>query len=312
MAQMQGTAGGSARKEAVDSVVRRLSPPTPPTKYATAPPDPTQVLPGGWAWAVVLALAGMSFLALITYDYKWMAIWGGLSALAFIGLAIAQQFNTREVPLDPMEAYPEYAAEVNKIRSLVEIDFDKVVETGNVAGTLFEGPDQMWAKGAAGEVHTSRLLQQGLDDTYTVWDDLMIYKGDMTVANIDHLVTNERGGIMVDTKVWNQKLEFATTSLGTVIPKESFAAGAVSTCIFEASSLPGTPRAIVFAVGGSSAKQIPNGVKGVDFYYDRFDNDGAALRAPMPVVFVPQSAIAETIKTLDRVLPDGQRIRLSG
>ena len=58
--------------------------------------------------------------------------------------------------------------------------------------------------------------------------------------------------------------------------------------------------------------RIPNGVKGVDFYYDRFDNDGSALRAPMPVVFVPQSAIAETIKTLDRVLPDGQRIRLSG
>lgn len=309
MARTLGDAGGSARNEAIDKVVARLSPPEPETQYRVVSAAGERVLPGGCAWGIVFMFGGLSFLSFITYNFRWMVIWFGVSILAFIVLAVLQRSETRQVPIDPQEAFPEWAQEVATIRGMVERDFDKVVETRKVKGTLFEGDDKMWALGAAGEVRTSRMLAMGLDDTFSLFDDLMIQKNGANTANIDHLITTDRGGIMIDTKVWNQKLVFEQTPLGVIIPKDNFAGGAISTCLYEASFLPGTPRAIVFAVDGSSSRQIPNGLVRVDFYYDRFDTRGAAMRSPIPVFFAPQESVVAVVAALDRELPPGEPIR---
>lgn len=286
----------------MDNAVARLSPPEPKREYRFEP-NSSAVTPTDSGWAAFLIISALVVLS-ITDDYP-LSRTVFLSCAAIVVYAVSTFMHRREtkrVPIDLAESHPEYFQQLEAVKQHVHDDFQKVIDTGKTTGTVFDGEDKTWAIGAAGEIQTSWLIQDGLDDSFLLIDDLEINKNGNVSANIDHLVNSPRGSIMVDTKVWNQKLEFVQTDLGVIIPKTCFASGAVSTCIYEASMLPGTVRAIVFAVRGRAASQLKKPVQ-VNLYHERFDTSNNAKVCPMPVLFVEQSQIAPTIAALDSQLP---------
>lgn len=303
MAKMYGSAAGGAVKQALDSATARLAPPEPPRQYRDELTNPNAVTPSPNGWVFIVLMTWVAFFSVKDGQplFVSVALFATIPVIYWFSVKEHRRETTR-IPIDYAESHPEYAQQLEAVKQRVHDDFQKVLDTGKTKGTVFEGGDQSWASGAAGEIHTSWLLQDGLDDTFEVWEDLEINKNGRTTANIDHLVSTARGSILIDTKVWNRKPEFVQTDLGVIIPKQNFASGAVSTCIYEASLLPGPVRAIVFAVRGAAASKLKQPVQ-VHLYHERFDSSNAAHACPMPVLFIDQAQIAPTIAALDAQLP---------
>lgn len=109
-----------------------------------------------------------------------------------------------------------------------------------------------WAWGALAEERVGRRLE-GLGREYQVAHDVRISGRRGVSANIDHLVSGPRCGlVMVDTKMWKGELtesEGAFDCDGTA-DERRIRARAVQTLRWEASRLPVAPTAIVVAVHG--------------------------------------------------------------
>lgn len=311
MAKVYGSAAGGAINQAMNTAVARLAPPEPEREYRFERYNPNAITPTSNGWVGVCTFGGLAALSYSDDFPLAMTVFLGVAALAVYVLStIGHRHDTKRVPIDFAETHPEYVQQLEAVKKHVRDDFQKVVDTGKTTGTVFDGEAQSWAIGAAGELRTSLLIKDGLDDSYSLFDDLELNKNGSVTANVDHLVNGPRGSTMVDTKVWNQKLEFVQTELGVVIPKSCYASDAVSTCIYEASMLPGTVRAIVFAVRGRAASQLKEPVQ-VGLYYERFDDSNNAKVCPMPVLFVEQAVIAPTIAALDNRLPAAAPIDVS-
>lgn len=193
----------------------------------------------------------------------------------------------------------------SKIRANMFRAYQTLRDGGEINNSPFQGDEISWALGGLAEERTSKKLQEGLSNTYDIIDDIVILnnRGQVT-ANIDHLVLTNKGTIVIDTKVWAKPLVFTQKDGNTWLEKSTNppAWSSVSTCLYEASFLPETPKAIVFAVGGKAGRDLEKYASPIQIthYYERFDDTGNLQPCTTTtVLFVAQSKIVDTIKDLN-------------
>lgn len=195
----------------------------------------------------------------------------------------------------------------SKIRADMFRAYQTLRDGGEINNSPFQGDEISWALGGLAEERTSKKLQEGLSNAYDIIDDIAILntRGQVN-ANIDHLVLANKGSVMVDTKVWAKTLVFTQKDGNTWLEKSSNPAAwsSVSTCLYEASFLPETPKAIVFAVGGKAGRDLEKYASPIRIthYYERFDDTGNLQPCTTTtVLFVAQSKIVDTIKDLNNL-----------
>lgn len=156
--------------------------------------------------------------------------------------------------------------------------------------------------GAACEVTTARdlaSLNRG-----EVYNDIVLRNSDGSVsANIDHLLVIGSTAIMLDSKWWSVAPEFVTDQKGrNMVSAHGPHARAVSTCIYEASFLPHTPRAIVFCVRGKAASEMgrPQVVDSYNEFVPFEDSSRGVKSTPCPVIFAPSGQIKKVVEAVAR------------
>ena len=74
-------------------------------------------------------------------------------------------------------------------------------------------------------------------------------------------------------------------------------ARAVSTCVYEASFLPRTPRAIIFCVRGKAASELgrPQVVQSFNKFVPYEDKPQGVFATPCPVIFTPHDQLKDVV-----------------
>lgn len=156
--------------------------------------------------------------------------------------------------------------------------------------------------GAACEVTTSRdVASMNVGEVY---NDIVLRNQDGSIsANIDHLLVLGSSAIMLDSKWWSAAPEFTTDRRGRrVVSAYGPHARAVSTCVYEASFLPRTPRAIIFCVRGKAASELgrPQVVQAYNKFVPFEDTPQGVFATPCPVIFVPSDQLQEVVSAVAR------------
>lgn len=297
MANMYGHAGRGAVEEAIESAVRRSS-----------PRKPAKATQSGFSKvleAVTAFFAIFSFFSLITGEFTSFFITTTVAIVFYI--INSQKFSQKK---KQKEIDSEYNDIIDNIRAQVVNDYEQY-RSGNrlLDQTGFTDQEKRWIEGAIGEEKTSLYLKNGLDNRFTVIDDIKVKnKGGQASANIDHLVLSEDGMIMVDTKVWNAQLPFVHDDNGrSYIPRSSYYWSSVSTCMYEQSQLPTRVRAIIFAIDGKSKNYLPQQGEYVTHYFNKYPKTGQdeIEQTTIPVFFVKQEDISLAVENLDKKLGRG-------
>ena len=154
--------------------------------------------------------------------------------------------------------------------------------------------------GAACEVTTSRdiaSLNQG-----EVYNDIVLRGRDGSVsANIDHLLVTGSTAIMLDSKWWSAAPDFTNDRRGRrIVSAYGPHARAVSTCVYEASFLPRTPRAIIFCVRGKAARELgrPQVVQSFNKFVPFEDKPQGVFATPCPVIFTPHDQLKDVVNAV--------------
>lgn len=236
----------------------------------------------------------------------FMASWFSTPAVAWsvTGFCLVLSFLTTSRTKVEMED-----ESLAHLEAWIKHDFEFVKNGGSLDETRFDDTEKMWALGGVGEMRTSCYLVKGLPDSFTVVNDITLKKNGTTSANIDHLILHPSGVLMVDTKIWSEAPYAVSSDNGSIIPKESPHWDAVSTCVYEASFLPHTPQAIIFAVGGRGSQRLKNQTLHINKFYDRYTKE--LREAPCPVYFVPQSEISLVVSELSRKLDPSNMLTIS-
>lgn len=292
MANVHGKAGHGAMVQAVESATKRLSPESGKTKPVYGLSKEKDY---SGARKFFLILFGLfTFIGIVPQDWGFVVFNGFITFL--IWATTPNKPITYHKPIDPVD---------NITRDDMYRAYDKLRAGGEMKDSPFRGDEISWALGGLAEERTSKKLEYGLDSSYTVINDISLLDRGTVTANIDHLVLTDKGTIMVDTKVWANSLTFTQKdNKGTWLEKSTnpIAWSSVSTCLYEASFLPETPKSIIFAVGGKAGKDLEKYSSPVQIthYYERFDDTGNLQSCdPVTVLFVAQSKIADTIRELD-------------
>lgn len=289
MANVYGSAGHGAMTQAVNSATRRIS-----SQISTSHKEKqTRVLDPVRKF-IFAALCMFVLIGLISKTWVFVAFSGALALMLW--------FSSPKKPLKAPEKMDE------TVRARVLGEYQKLREGGEVKDSPFQGDEISWALGALAEERTAEKLRFGLNKVFDVIHDIEIFDSRQRVsANIDHLVLSDQGSTMIDTKVWRNPLAFTTTSGDCWLSKEQNPRTwpAVSTCLYEAFQLPVMPRAIIFAVAGQAGRNLEE--QGdfpmqVTKFFERY-GDAALKPCPVPVLFVPQSQVAEAVKWVERSLP---------
>ena len=189
-----------------------------------------------------------------------------------------------------------YADELNK--EMTEL-YNEMTATGNVP--RYVNMDIAGFKlfyGAAAEVTTAYALRT--IPGATVYNDVELRnkRGEMS-ANIDHIAHINEQAIMVDAKWWSKPPMFERDRFGNLaVSSKCSHKRAVSTCLYEASFLPHTPGAIVFAIRGKSADQLAAPAIIVNNYYHFVPTDDypqGIYAVPCPVIFADYRHIANVV-----------------
>lgn len=130
-----------------------------------------------------------------------------------------------------------------------------VVDRAELTGDDFSGPEVPMILGGIGEIMVANHLEHNPAPTTTAIIHGLQIKGftGKTSADIDHLILDKRGAVMVDAKVWGQdpKITKAPDRSGYMLSPQSSYVHTISTCLYEAEQLPGQPAAILLAISGS-------------------------------------------------------------
>lgn len=180
--------------------------------------------------------------------------------------------------------------------------FQTMQATGNVpdyADTTVAGFQPFF--GAACEVSTAKALA-GLPQCQLVNDIAIRRPNGHVTANIDHLACFTDGTyVMVDSKFWSQPPVFEHGPVaGMRVSPTGPHAKSVATCVYEASFLPQTPRAIVFAVRGKAASSLRDPVAVHTYLETDYNGFTQEKRVPCPVIFVASDKIAGVVADLAR------------
>lgn len=300
MAKRYGSVAEGAIDEVVEAVVKRLHPEVYAAQFDRSNDPGPKVAKLLLLFVVVGFIAFIGLLCILTGSWLRWPI--------FIGDAIIFVVGYKSItPHDPqLEKRKKAAMEaaVNDAKRVAGEEFYKI-ENGKIPEpSQLTTDEQRWLTGAWGEIEVSKMLEQGLDDEYSLVEDITIHKNGHESANIDHLTISPRGLLLIDSKVWGDKLKPATTGDFTYLPKNTPYWETVSTCLYEASCLPTRPRAVIMAVGGEAEKRnkLP---MALNAHIDRYDQTGSIMVSPMPTYLVPMSQIAAYVDALDKKLPVG-------
>ena len=156
--------------------------------------------------------------------------------------------------------------------------------------------------GAACEVTTARAVAAlNLGD---VFNDVVLRNSDGSVsANIDHLLSLGTSAIMLDSKWWSTPPRFVTDRQGRrMVSATGPHERAVSTCVYEASFLPRTPRAIIFCIRGKAAREMgaPQVVDSFNKFVPYEKKLQGVLATPCPVIFVPSDQLGDVVSAVAR------------
>lgn len=156
--------------------------------------------------------------------------------------------------------------------------------------------------GAACEVTTARDVA-ALNIGHLYNDVILRGKDGKVSANIDHLLAVGSSTIMLDSKWWSTPPRFVKDRQGRIqVAATSPHKEAVSTCIYEASFLPQTPRAILFCVRGKAAREMgrPHVMESFHRFVPYEDGSQGVEAVPCPVVFVPSGQIKEAVLAVNQ------------
>ena len=292
MANVHGKPGHGAKNQAITVATNRILQQTPNSKTRnTAKTKRTLTA----TRKILLATFTIFIIAgLITSEWPFAFFSALLSLITWV--TAPKQHSRRKDTTDP---------EKNRITSQLHTSYQNLKKGGEIKNSPFEGNEISWVLGALAEERTAEKLQTRLNDTYTIINDInLINQHGKTNANIDHLVLTQTGAIMVDTKVWARPLEFSTRNGDTWLgkdtnPKTWFS---VSTCLYEASQLPTTPRAIIFSVAGKAGKALDTRSEPVQIthYLEKYDHTSDLKPCKIPVFFTSQTNLIGTIKWVER------------
>lgn len=298
MANMHGRAGNGAIEQAINSAVKRSS----PQKLEKA----TQSMFSKVIEAITWIIAIFALATLINGEFKAFFI---LSAIAGVFYLMNSQHFSKSAKQKQIDR--KYNAVIKNIKTQVVHDYDQYRNgEKSLDQTGFTDQEKHWIEGAIGEQTTSSYLKDGLNDQYTIIDDITIKnKFGKESANIDHLVLSQKGMIMVDTKVWNAPLPFVHDDNGRVyIPRASYYWSAVGACMYEQSQLPTRVRAIVLAIDGKSQNYLTEQGGYVTHYFNKYPKPGQKNieKTSVPVFFVKQKDIVSAVENLNTKLGQGE------
>ena len=136
-----------------------------------------------------------------------------------------------------------------------------IVDRAEVSGDNFSGAELPMILGGLAEVMVAEHLEKDPAPSTTAIIHGLEIKGvsGKTSADIDHLILDKRGAVMVDAKVWGQDPQIieAPDHSGYMLSPQSSYVHTITTCLYEAAQLPGQPAAILLAISGSGMNESP-------------------------------------------------------
>lgn len=293
MADVYGKAGHGAMVQAVESAANRLSFQNPNTNSPDSQSGSKSI---GTLRKILLGIFGFfGFIGITSSAWVFM---GFNLFIVFLIWATA-----------PVDNKNTPSVQGNMVNDEIRADMFKAYQTlrdgGEVKDSPFQGDEISWALGGLAEERTSKRLQEGLNDSYDIIDDIAILNNRGQVnANIDHLVLSNNGAIMLDTKVWKTPLVFSGNNGQRWLDKERNPKtwSAVSTCLYEASQLPVPPRAIVFVVAGKAGRELEKYATPVQVtkYFERYEDSGLKECVAVPVFFTSQFKVVESVRWVEK------------
>lgn len=292
MANVHGKPGHGAKTQAITAATNRILQQTASNKAHNATSVKRNFTPTRKTFLAVFTI--FFIVGIITSEWPF-AFFSALLAL-ITWATTPKQHSRRENTTD---------SEKDRITSQLHTSYQKLKKGEEIENSPFEGNEISWVLGALAEERTAEKLQTRLNDTYTIINDInLINQHGKTNANIDHLVLTQTGAIMVDTKVWARPLEFSTRNSDTWLDKDANPKTwpSVSTCLYEASQLPTTPRAIIFSVAGKAGKALDTRSEPVQIthYLEKYDHTSDLKPCKIPVFFTSQTNLIGTIKWVER------------
>lgn len=199
----------------------------------------------------------------------------------------------------------------------LERTWAKVAESGDISSGDFSAQEMPMVLGGLGEIYVAGRLNEGVADDATVIHGLEIRKvTGKTSADIDHLVLDRRGAVMVDAKVWGKDpgITAAPDGSGAMLHQSSPYAHTISTCLYEASQLPVAPAAILLTIAGSGLARsgigfddFPGGAIPITWAYPRYGElDAEPVGAAVYLV-----AAKDVAEHVENVLSSGRHTKLT-
>ena len=188
----------------------------------------------------------------------------------------------------------------------LERNWRSIVDRTESPGDNFSGDEMPMILGGLGEVMVAHRLEKDPAPTTTAIIHGLEIKGitGNTIADIDHLILDKRGAVMVDAKVWGQDPQIieAPDHSGYMLSPQSSYVHTISTCLYEAEQLPGRPAAILLAISGSgmdkshvSFEDFAGGRIPITWAYPRHSDQDAAP-VSVPTYLVDASHIAAHVE----------------
>ena len=190
----------------------------------------------------------------------------------------------------------------------LERNWRGVVDRAELPGDNFSSPEIPMILGGIGEIMVANRLEKDPAPTTTAIIHGLEIKGitGKTSADIDHLILDKRGAVMIDTKVWGQdpKIIEAPDRSGYMLSPRSSYVHTISTCLYEAAQLPGRPAAILLAISGSgmnksqlSFEDFEDGRIPITWAYPRHSGQDAAP-VSVPTYLVDATDIAAHVEAV--------------